>query len=72
MRPGPSSSLVVEVHSDAPTTHDPGSPIIIISDSDEEGDENEPKRELLWPHPADLDTIYKLNALFGVPGFGSP
>jgi hypothetical protein len=72
MRPGPSSSLAVEVHSDAPTTHHTGSPIIIISDSEEQEDEDEPKRELLWPHPADLDTINKLNALFGVPGFGSP
>jgi hypothetical protein len=45
-----------------------GSPVIIISDSEEE--EEEAERELTWPHPTDHDSIYKLNALFGVPGFG--
>lgn len=65
---GPSSSLIVEVHSDDPTTHHMGSPVIIISDSEEE--EEEAERELTWPHPTDHDSIYKLNALFGVPGFG--
>jgi len=64
-RPGPSSSLIVEVHSDAPTHHT-GSPVIIISDSEEE--EEEAEHKLLWPHPMDHDSIDKLNALFGAPG----
>jgi hypothetical protein len=65
-RPGRNSSLIMEVHSDAPTTYQASSPVIIISDSEEEP-------EILWPHPRlDADAIYQLNRLFGVPGFRSP
>ena len=55
-----------QVHRGAPTT-----PVIIISDSEEDPEE-EPERETFWPHHLDIDSIRKLNELFGVPGFGSP
>ena len=65
-RPNLNSSLIMEVHSDAPTTYQASSPVIIISDSEEEP-------EMLWPHPRlDADAIYELNMLFGIPGFRSP
>ena len=57
-----------QVHSEAPTP-----PVIIISDSEEESEEESVRLgEGLWPHPKDMDSIRKLNELFGLPGFGSP
>ena len=53
-----------QVHRGALTT-----PVIIISDSEEDPEE---ERETFWPHHLDIDSIRKLNELFGVPGFGSP
>jgi len=61
-RPGPSSSLIVEVHSNAPATYSASSPITIISDSEEE--------DFAWPSQfprLDAAAIIELNALFGIP-----
>lgn len=55
-----------QVHSDAPTT-----PVIIISDSEEDSEEP-PVRvgEGLWPHPTDHDSINKIRELLGPAGLG--
>ena len=68
-RPGPSSSLIVEVHSNAPTTHHISSPIIIILDSEEEEAECELMwHKSTWPNPTDHNSISKINELLGLPG----
>ena len=59
-RPGPSSSLLVEAHSDAPTSYSRSSSVIEISDSEGES-------EIAWPHfivRPDDDTIHELLMLF--------
>ena len=57
--PGPSSSLIVEAHSDAPTRYCTSSPIIVISNSEEES-------EIAWPPfipRLDADAIHELHML---------
>ena len=68
--PGPSSSLIVEVHSNAPMTHHISFPVIIILDLDLEEECELMWCKSMWPDPMDHNSISKINELFGLPGLG--